>query len=147
MKIRLLKPEDIKSAYKIIKENYPSKGWIKNAPKELRAMFSDCAVKPKYFVAEQNNQIIGCAGYTQSWMDYDVYEIFWVNIKPNFQKMGIGSLLIKRLIKEIKSNKGARLILLTTTIDEFYKKLGFKSLDIFDVDGFQLKYLDLQDRF
>jgi len=61
MKIRILTPNDIKQASKIIKANY-SRKYEKSAFTEMEAMFQDTLViKPQYIVAEDKNKIIGLA--------------------------------------------------------------------------------------
>lgn len=89
-----------------------------------------------YFVAKDKDTIVGLAGFIQSWMDYNIYEIFWVNVSPEKQRQGVGRQLVSKIIKEIKAKKNARLILLTANQAvgnaTYYKKLyGFKTLEKF----------------
>ncbi len=133
MKIRLLKKSDIKQAAEIVGKNY-SKKWDKVAARELGEMFGKSVVKPNYVVAEENGKIVGFAGYMQSWMDYNVYLIFWVNVHPERQKEGIGRKLVTVAIDRIKSNKKAELVLLTAThrnAKYYREKFGFKVLQSF----------------
>ena len=130
MKIRKLRPSDIKNASSIVENNY-SKTYGKRAEKELWAMFKNKVFDPTYFVAEENKKIIGVAGYSQSSMYYTIYEIFWVNVSPISQNKGIGTKLVGRVLKEIKNKKGedrASVILLTTSKLKFYIKFGFKAI-------------------
>lgn len=72
--------------------------------------------------------------YIQSWMDYNIYQIFWVNVVPERQRQGIGKMLVAKIIAEIKKKKNAHLILLTATNPNalYYKdKFGFKLLEPF----------------
>jgi ribosomal protein S18 acetylase RimI-like enzyme len=130
MKIRLLKKQEINNVIKIIEENY-SKKWVKLYKTEVSEMFDNKKSKPKYFVVERDKTLIGFAGYCQSWMDYQIYEITWINILPRFQYKGIGTLLLSKLIQEIKKEKFGskpRLILLfcENKLIIFYKKFGFE---------------------
>jgi len=130
MKIRLLKKNEINKVVKIVKENYSEK-WAKIYKPEIFAMFNNKESRPKYFVVEENKKLIGFAGYCQSWMDYQIYEITWINIIPEFQHKGIGTLLILKLIQKIKKEKTCSkpcLILLTceNKLINFYTKFGFK---------------------
>lgn len=115
MKLRLLQKKDIKSASEIVGKNY-SKKWQRTSALELSSMFSNSAIKPEYWVMEDKGEIIGFAGYTQSWMDYNVYQIFWVNVSPENQKQGIGKKLVGKIISEIKKKRCPYLIQLTATL-------------------------------
>lgn len=130
MKIRQIKEREIDVASKIVGLNY-SKEYEKRSKREIEAMFRDYAVKPKYLVAEHNGKIVGFAGYIQSWIDYHIYQIFWVNVLPKYQKKGIGTALVRKIIQIIKIKHGedkAYLILLTTSLPKFYERLGFETL-------------------
>jgi ribosomal protein S18 acetylase RimI-like enzyme len=89
-------------------------------------MFTKGPVRPVYFVAEEEGKVLGLAGYVQSWMDWDVYEIFWVNVLPGRQRQGIGKELTEKIISEIRKKKDASLILLSATpINAKYYKDNF----------------------
>ena len=125
MKIRLLRRQDISSACRIIQQNY-SVRFAKQARLELWERSGRPPIKPRYVVATIDNKIVGLAGFTQAWMDYSVYEIFWVNVAPAYQKQGIGSALIRHVINQIKQKK-PRMILLTTTLPKLYsQQFNFK---------------------
>jgi ribosomal protein S18 acetylase RimI-like enzyme len=130
MKIRPIRKEEVGKASRIVGLNY-SKEFEKRSKCEIRAMFKNYEGKPKYLVAEHNGKIAGFAGYIQSWVDYHIYEIFWVNVTPEYQNRGVGTKLVRKIIKIIKSKRGedkAHFILLTTTSPNFYKRLGFEIL-------------------
>lgn len=132
MKIRPLRRGDISSASKIIGRNYSLK-YQHSSIREMNAMFDNKVIPPKYFVAEENEAVIGCGGYIQSWMDYTVYNIFWINVMPEYQRKGIGTKMVGTIIAEIKRQKHvghkAGMILLSTDKPRFYKeKFGFKVL-------------------
>jgi N-acetylglutamate synthase-like GNAT family acetyltransferase len=130
MIIRQLRQKDIITASKIVGLNYSKKDEALSK-KEIEAMFEKYTYAPKYIVAEENKKIVGFAGYIMSWMDYHVYNIFWVNVAPEHQGKGIGTKLIKRAILEIQKNKSyktANMIIITTNKPQFYEKIGFKIL-------------------
>lgn len=142
MKLRPLQPRDLKKASKIVGQNY-SKKFEKASFKEMEAMFKNYVAKPHYIVAEDKDEIIGLAGYMQSWIDYNVYDIFWVNVTPSHQRKGIGFALVKRVIEIIKKKK-ASIILLTTSKPKFYaKKFKFKTLTKFKNNKYDLMSLKL----
>lgn len=136
MKFRSLKKSDIPYAAKIIGENYSS-AYQRSASKEMQAMFCSGVVKPYYLVAEEKKKIVGLGGYTQSWMDYDIYTLFWINVQKNSQSQGIGTKIVEKLIKIIK-RKNPVFILLSTDKPDFYKRLGFKKLQYFSKSGYSL---------
>jgi N-acetylglutamate synthase-like GNAT family acetyltransferase len=133
MKIRQLEHKDVITASKLVGLNY-SKKYENSSKNEIEAMFTSKVCPPKYIVAEENGRVIGFAGYIQSWMDYHIYQIFWVNVKPGDKGKGIGTKMIKEIIKTIKKEKcenKAYMIQLTTTFPKFYKRLGFKKINEF----------------
>ena len=123
MKLRLLQKKNIKACAIIVGQNY-SKNWQRTSSAELKSMFSNTAIRPVYWVAEDERKIVGFAGYIQSWMDYNIYQIFWVNVLPELQKRGIGKQLVSKVINEIKKDKNAYLIQLTATTpnSKYYRK-------------------------
>jgi len=125
--IRLLEERDIDACAAIVGANY-SEEYRKPSRDEIASMFSNAAIKPTYWVAESNKEVVGFGGYVQSWMDYGVYQIFWVNVPAQFQRRGIGRLLVNKLISEIRNKPESDLIQLTATEKNatYYRKhLGF----------------------
>ncbi len=141
MKMRAIKPSDIKAAAKIIELNYASQyRWLDR--ENITAMFNNYIGKPKYLVAEEKSNMVGFAGYIETWMDYSVYNIFWVNVDPAHQGQGIGRALVTAVIKIIKKKK-ASLVLLTTNQPRFYRQFGFKTVMKFGKKGYLLMVLKL----
>ncbi len=148
MKLRLLQKKDIEACAAIVGQNY-SKNWEITSTAELKSMFSNAAIRPIYWVAEDKKRIIGFAGYTQSWMDYNIYQIFWVNVLPWFQKKGIGKKLVSKIISEIKKNKKAYLVQLTATASnsKYYSKyFKFKNNGHFGPKPYHLMSLSIERR-
>jgi GNAT superfamily N-acetyltransferase len=130
MKIRLLKKKEIIQASKIVGKAY-SKEWGKNSVSELNLIFNKEALNPVYLAVEEKGQIIAFIGYCTAWMDYSVREITWVNVLPEFQGKGIGTILIKEAIKRIKKEKTKykpKIILLSCKkhLVHFYEEFGFR---------------------
>jgi len=150
MKIRNLKYDEINFVSKIVGKNY-SKVYERSSKQEFGAMFSNPVIPPNYLVAENNGHILGCCGYIQSWMDYGVYQIYWVNVLPKHQGNGIGTSLVNAAIKRIKSIRGngkATMILLTAkgkNVGFYRTKFGFKKLHWLDEDEY-LMGLSINDK-
>jgi predicted N-acetyltransferase YhbS len=147
MRIRLMRRADISTAAAIVDKNY-SRKYQKLAANEFKAMFTQAVSHPIYFVAEEHGEVIGLAGYVQSWMDYGVYELFWVNVAPERQSHGIGTKLVSRVIRAIRQTRDSRLIILTADASRYLptyyaKRFGFKSLRAFS-DTYRLMALSLQ---
>lgn len=134
MRVRLLKKTDIGQASEIVGEDW-SKSYRKTSAVEMKAEFINKVDPPKYMVAEDGGRVVGLGGYIQSWMDYHVYNIFWVAVEPKWQGKGIGKGIVNGLISDIKKARGenkAHMILLTTDKPSFYSKnFGFKTISTF----------------
>ena len=128
--IRLLKPKDIPAAAAIIRQNY-SERYARLAATELQEMFGKAAIKPFYFVAVDDGKIVGLVGCMQSWMDYDVFTIFWVNVAPRRQQQGIGRMLVRKALAALRKNQ-ALVVLLTTSSPAYYRRhFGFRTVTRF----------------
>jgi L-amino acid N-acyltransferase YncA len=130
VKIRPLRTADIPAATHIVAANY-SKKYATLAKKELEAMFRTAVYTPTFLVAEEKSEVIGLTGYIQSWMDYQVYHLFWVNVSGVHQGRGVGKKLILEALKRIKKQQGinkARMVLITTTVPAFYTQFNFRKL-------------------
>lgn len=81
------------------------------------------AESPTYFVATYRNKIVGVAGYSQSMMDWETYEFFWLCVDPKFRKMNIGSTLAKVREKHImdKTPKGESITIIFSCLSNLVK--------------------------
>jgi len=129
MKIRKATKKDVSQMLNIIVANSP-KYPVAVARKEILEMFSKALHKPTYLVVEDKKKIVGLGGFVRSWVDNNVVNIFWVSVKPEYQGMGIGTQLVKSLIKDIKKlgKPVAKMITISTDKPKFYTKLGFKKI-------------------
>ncbi|MBL7738903.1 MAG: GNAT family N-acetyltransferase [Chitinophagaceae bacterium] len=148
MRIRLLRIKDLKYVREIVRANY-SKLYEKLAVREIKDMFIETSIRPTYFVAEESNKVIGFAGFIQSMIDYGVYQIFWVNVHPKWQKRGIGRKMVSKIIGEIKKRNDSRLIILSAdqTIgnQNYYKKIfGFRNIQNYEKGKSCLMSLSLE---
>jgi L-amino acid N-acyltransferase YncA len=126
---RPLKKQDIASCLNMVARNYPNeKNAADQARPELLAMFDSKVAQPFYIVAERDGELVGFGGYAQSWMEYRVYELFWVNIKLEEQGKGYGTKLIDKLVDAIQQfDPKATCVVLTARRIPFYKRVGFFS--------------------
>ena len=130
MIFRKAKKEDILQMLEIINVNSP-KYPKRIAIKEIKEMFSQSLHKPTYIVAKEKKEIGAFGGFISSWIDSMIFNIFWMNTNPKYKNKGIGTKLMKELIKRIKSIKEkskAKMIIISTKIPSFYKKFGFKKI-------------------
>ena len=102
--------------------------------------------KSKYYVAETNKCIIGIAGYSLINNDikanieienYDAYELGTVYILPEYQRIGVGTLLIENIIESMKN----------TGIYEFYLDCGYKTSQLFWLKKFGTPYKIIKNKF
>ncbi|MCH7850365.1 MAG: GNAT family N-acetyltransferase [Nanoarchaeota archaeon] len=129
MKIRKATKKDSLQILNIMKLNSPK--YSKTlARKEINEMFSKSLIKPTYLVAEEKGKLAGCGGFIPSWVDNNVYDIFWLSVHPNFKNKGVGKNIVRHLIKEVRKIKDpiAKLIIISTKIPLFFRNLGFKKI-------------------
>lgn len=145
MIIRPIEKSEISQAADIVRKNYSAE-YGEAATREISAMFDNPTIPPQYLVAEQDGRILGFAGYIQSWMDYNAYEIFWVNVEPEHQRRGIGSALVSRVLEDIRE-KEALTVLLTTSSPNYYEtKFGFKTVNKFKSGKYSMMVLNLEEQ-
>lgn len=126
MKIRAFKQSEISQIIAIIGRNYPAR-YKKIARRDFSAATSGYWKKPNYLVATINKNIVGFGGLNESWMDTDICELFWLNVRAPEQNRGIGTKIFKALLKLARQKK-YQFALISTTRPRFYIKLGFKKL-------------------
>ncbi len=74
-----------------------------------------------FWVATEGEKIIGICGLRQHG---DCQELCSLGVKESFQRKGVGSRLVKRLLQETKGD-----IYLATIIPQFFTQLGFKKAE------------------
>ncbi len=115
--IRKAKIEDIKQIQALI--NYFAKQDLM-LPRSLNELYENIR---DFWVAEENNKIVGCSALHISWDD--LAEIKSLAVQKNKQGLGIGRELIEACINEAE-DLGAKRIFVLTYKPEYFKKLGFK---------------------
>lgn len=136
VRIRRMKKNDISSAIEIVELNY-SIEYGKLAAGEIQDMFRRSSVRPTYYVGEENGDVVGFAGYCQSLIDYSIFQLFWVNVHPNRQNIGIGKSLVLKIISEVQKKQKNAVIIITVDKtagnDKYYNKnFGFREIQRFD---------------
>lgn len=134
MQMREMTLDDVPQVVEIVKQNYDAES-AKLAMWEMMAALNGTKPQPVYFVAVIDITIIGVIGICDSFMDTRVYEIFWVNVLPDYQKCGVGKkLVMEALLHAVKRN--AAMVVLTAKEDvmEFYQHLGFTIMSGVDTD-------------
>jgi predicted GNAT family N-acyltransferase len=130
MILRLLKQDDIKQCVEIVWLNYNMQ--YDNIESELNSMFNSSYIKPIYLVIEENNKIVSFGGYSESSIDYDCFEIFWINTHPDYIKMGYATLIINEIINYIKNKSKEKnfsvILSCKKNLKIFYEKFGFKKI-------------------
>jgi N-acetylglutamate synthase-like GNAT family acetyltransferase len=82
-----------------------------------------------YVLATENAQVIGCAG-TEVYGDLALVRS--VSVAPLVKSLGIGTMLVSRIIDESRQRKRSAIYLLTTTAPEYFTRFGFRNLPIGD---------------
>ncbi len=96
-------------------------------PEELEDMIKN----ESFFIAEENNQILGCGG----WLGDSVRHMY---VSPNETKKGIGSMLLKTLEEDYVNQTGNKIIKAGVILYArgFYEKNGYEFMEIAtDWDG------------
>lgn len=139
MNIRKYQKKDHAACMGIIKSNTPDffaieeialfKEWL--IAQENGLLAYTVSEKEYYFILENNNDILGCAGYLLVENSNEIY-LSWGMVKRQFQKLGYGKKLLEYRIKSISQNFPDKKICLATTQDiaPFFEKYGFKVINI-----------------
>lgn len=120
MKIRKALVTDIKTIHKLVNE-FARKGEM--LPRSLTELYENLR---DFYVAEEDNEIRGICALHILWED--LAEIRSLAVKKEYQKKGIGSLLVKRSLREAKK-LGIKRVFVLTYLPDFFKKFGFKEID------------------
>ncbi len=133
---RSIRKEDLPILLKMAKENfnhYPE-DQIDSVEYELNAAFeTEWWGLPKFFTIDFKGKILGFGGYQLSGLDYDCFELYWININKEYRGKGVGEFMVNKIINEIKKEPNyttATTILLSCQdkLKKFYNKFGFKTI-------------------
>ena len=128
MKIRLLTENDIPQCLNLFYLNYES-GKYSRIENELNAMFEEHVwIRPQYYVVEYEEKVVAFGGYSVAPINANCYEIYWINVHPDYKKKGIGRKIVTTIIKTIKNTGNSKAWITLTCkyhLEHFYKSFGF----------------------
>lgn len=119
---------------------------------EMRQRIVDVSSASPYFVFEEQGEVLGYC-YIHPWKAFSAYSHTYettIYLSPKSKGRGIGSMLMRELIKASRS-KGAHVLIACITADniesiEFHKRLGFSQSSLFKEVGLKFgKLLDVID--
>lgn len=117
--IRKAEIQDIKQIQKLINSFAKQDLMLPRSLNELYENLRD------FWVAEENNKLIGCCALHISWDD--LAEIKSLAVEKRRQAKGIGRGLVLTCLKEAKQ-LGAKKIFVLTYRPDYFKKFGFKRI-------------------
>lgn len=119
MNIRKAKIQDVTSIYKLL-EYFSNKELL--LLRSLAELYDNVR---DFFVAEEEEEIIGCCSLHSCWEDLG--EIRSLAIEEKWQGKGIAPKLVDLCFKEA-SQLGLKRIFVLTYVPDFFKSLGFKEI-------------------
>ena len=109
---------DIPSCLVIIRE-----GWDKfiaqTATPDLSDMFSSAAWRPHFYVAVDDNDVVGLVGYNVAWLAHGVYSLTWLGVTKEKRGEGIGTMLVERCLADLRPIGNA--LILVTDVPDYYR--------------------------
>lgn len=136
--VRGLRNKEITEASEIVREIWGD-GPADKVIDEMAEMFGPSAFPPYYFVAVLDKKIIGFTGLRPCLIFPHTFECIWINVKPQYQGLGIGRLLNEARLKKIKELHGKLTFVMTKNL-KFFGAFGFKPIREYD-DGWCLMEL------
>jgi N-acetylglutamate synthase-like GNAT family acetyltransferase len=119
IQIRRTVEADIPALARIVSQNY-CKETAEHFVPEIELSFAPIAFRPWFYTAETLGSVVGCAGYTSSWVSYGAFTLCWVNVDKDRRHEGIGRALVNQCLNDLESR--ANLIILATSVPEFYER-------------------------
>ena len=101
--------------------------WLKNIIKR-----SNKNSIPEIIICEINSKLVGTASIVQCDMDTHKHLTPWlasVYVAEEERRKGIGTKIVNRMIEECKNLNIKKLYLFTFDMMDFYKKLGWKTIE------------------
>jgi len=117
--IRKANIKDIKEIQKLI-NTFAKRDLM--LPRSLNELYDNLR---DFWIAEENNKVLGCCALHVSWDD--LAEIKSLAVQKNKQGKGLGKQLVYVSISEAKE-LGAKRVFVLTYRSEFFRKFGFKKI-------------------
>lgn len=139
IKIREYTSNDKEKIIDLLKLNTP-KYFAEEEAKDL-IYYLDNEIE-SYYVIELDNEIVGSGGINLK-ENGTIGFISWDLLNPEFQRKGLGTLILNYRIEKLNENKEIKQIIVRTTqlVYKFYEKSGFKIIK--EVKDYWAKGFDL----
>ena len=147
MIVRALAQADVPACLIVIAECW-GRSTAHTAEPELRDAFSGGSYRPTFYVAVDDEQVVGIAGYNASWSGYGLFNMCWIGVRPSWRNRGIAAALVNRCLDDLLPV--AEAVMLVTHIPRYYAKhWGFVAVSSLPLrgraEGDTLMVLLLQD--
>lgn len=119
-KIRKAVIADIKQIHRLVNEYARKEEMLPRALNELYESLRD------FFIYEDNGQIIGVCALRILWED--LAEVRSLAVQKEYQRSGVGRLLVRRCLKEAR-DLGIKRVFALTYQPGFFRKNGFSDID------------------
>jgi predicted N-acetyltransferase YhbS len=135
MIIRDLKYGEMKQCEILVRENWGIDA-ADRAHDQMLEMFKGGPYAPHFYVADIGSSIVGAgiigfAGFAPDMMMNGSYDLIFVVVHSAYQGHGAGRALTEARIAEIRK-RGGTMVSLMTQKPEFFRKFGFRALDVHD---------------
>jgi GNAT superfamily N-acetyltransferase len=120
-KIRPIELRDVAACQAIVRENWgvePARRFAAEVS-QVWSLDLDEEFKPTYFVAEDDDEIVGFAGMIPSWIMHRVWDFIWINVRKDRQRQGIGRQLTEHRIMKVIAADGRVVQLMTEDVGFF----------------------------
>jgi len=135
IRVRKFRKADATQVSRLIKEAFLALVFRPYTKSSVEAQIKDNSAKmliegaknTNYFVATENNRILGVGGY-------DSKKVRTFFVKPGLQGRGIGRMIIERVLREAKEDGLKNLECWSTFYaEQFYTKFGFEKIKTIEV--------------
>ena len=111
-------------------KDYPAEMMLELTRRMQPGDILERARRTHFYVAEENNVILGCGAIGPYWDKTDESSLFTIFVLPDYQGRGIGRRIVETLEKDEYALRAKRIeIPASITGLEFYKKLGYDYKD------------------